>query len=239
MLSNAFSKLFHPNRSRTVNDINKKKKKKSNFNAYASKVSSKMTCREKRIFMHFYNCNGCMWQGQPLWGWGCCALDTASSSWLQWTHCRAKLSPSAAVVVPGGKRLRKGKNAVQLCERKRSEEKSVRNSPAVRAGAPCAEERSPAAPGGGKHCTAGISLQPVDRTMPERISTLQPVEDPHTAAAGVFWRTAAMERSHAGAGEKFGAGVAELKCYKLTATPHPPAPVFLVLSLFLTIQLYF
>ncbi|KAK4818992.1 hypothetical protein QYF61_022823 [Mycteria americana] len=110
-----------------------------------------------------------------------------SSSQLQWTHHGTQLSPSAKLVVPLGKTyLGKGK---MPHSGERSEERSVRNSPA-------STKISEEGGGGGAPGTAAeIPLQPVMKTMVRHVVPLQSMED--HIRAGIY--TAACGGPHTGA----------------------------------------
>lgn len=145
------------------------------------------------------------WQGelQGLLWW----VATAALCWtqpfpsqLQCPHPMAWHGPVAKVVVPWRKRILK---RVKCCLAVRGEKKCERNYPEGRAegggGTKCPSRHSPAAPGE-DHSGAGLSLQSMERTVLEQISSLQCPEDPVPQHMDVSWRNCDPWRAHTGTG---------------------------------------
>ena len=133
-----------------------------------------------KILKTIWHSIGCSWRGVGSEGaagaslredWDCPMPDTAGSRWLQRTHCRAQLSPSAKLVAPPGKPLLEGaKPATQAEERggggEESEEQNwEQQGQRRRRGKRCSRCRSP------------YLLQPTDSPRWSRYS-LQSLQSP-------------------------------------------------------------
>lgn len=159
----------------------------------------------------------------------------AVSSQLQQTQHRTQLSPSAKLVTLLGKHILEstihwtGRGEVRRrgrwggeSEKQHCEYPGQRRRRRSRMGFRCQSRDSPA--GHGQDRSGAVtSLQPMERTTPEQISTLQPVEDPKQSRFFPV-RLQPVNRTHAGVGEKCEEErLVERNHYGLIAT-HSPSP---------------
>lgn len=130
--------------------------------------------------LHWVQMTRC-WQWGPadmssvMRGQGCPMMDTAGSRWLQWTHHRAQLNPSAKMVMPLRKCMSdRVKNTIQQWEKwgKNAREMSLQT---LRWDKKVGEEVLWA--------LEQIPVQAVEEPIPEQVAIswrkLQDVESPH------------------------------------------------------------
>lgn len=125
-------------------------------------------------------------------GWGCPMLDTASSSRIQRTHFRARLSPRDTMVVPRESLGEEEKSTAQMWGEKCEKHTASTDE---------------------KEVLEQISLQPWERISQSRYPCCSPWRTPGQSMFIL------KDWSHARAGEQCAEEAVAEGCYELTATP--------------------